>query len=251
MFKDPLLISIDSLGVSPHQCCLMDSGVALSALTKRVEPQSSVTGPWLWYGQQHGDANLYGKTRAEEDARRYLREKEELEKERDGVRNALLLLRKERREAKEELKSTAAGKQQTALEERVSRLEESCRQKEAERVEMELKLTRVVENLRKSLAGGALGAPEEIQPPSKVKGSKGDGHYGETPLPVNCASEMRKRPPLHLCLRQRKRHAESKGVGVKERNIKKCGPMRRLYLCHVTARETGGERERERERVFP
>lgn len=51
----------------------------------------------------------YGKTRAEEDAKRYLREKEELEKERDGIRNALVTLRQQKRELKEELK-TAAGK---------------------------------------------------------------------------------------------------------------------------------------------
>jgi len=58
------------------------------------------------------DANQYGKygkTRAEEDAKRYLREKEELERERDGIRNALVTLRKEKRELKEELK-TASGK---------------------------------------------------------------------------------------------------------------------------------------------
>ncbi|XP_035266197.1 actin filament-associated protein 1-like 1 isoform X1 [Anguilla anguilla] len=157
--------------------------------TEKLQPQGSV--------KRHGsNANLYGKygkTRAEEDARRYLQEKEELERERDGVRNALLLLRKERREAKEELKSSATGKH-TALEERVSRLEESCKEKEAQRVELELKLSVVKENLRKSLAGGALGAPDESRPASKVKGGKGDGHYGDTLLPVNCASELRKRP---------------------------------------------------------
>lgn len=60
----------------------------------------------------HPDANQYGrygKTRAEEDAKRYLKEKEELERERDGIRNALETLRKEKRQLKEELK-TAPGK---------------------------------------------------------------------------------------------------------------------------------------------
>lgn len=60
----------------------------------------------------HLDANQYGrygKTRAEEDAKRYLKEKEELERERDGIRNALVTLRQEKRELKEELK-TAPGK---------------------------------------------------------------------------------------------------------------------------------------------
>ncbi|XP_036403907.1 actin filament-associated protein 1-like 1 [Megalops cyprinoides] len=136
----------------------------------------------------------YGKTRAEEDARRYLSEKEELEKERDGIRNTLLALRKEKREAKEELKS-ATGKQKKTLEERVAELEESCKEKEAVRVDLELRLTTVKENLKKSLAGGALGAPEESRPAMKVTASKCNGSNGETSLPVNCASEMRKRPP--------------------------------------------------------
>lgn len=61
----------------------------------------------------HPDANQYGrygKTRAEEDAKRYLKEKEELERERDGIRNALVTLRQEKKELKEELK-TASGEE--------------------------------------------------------------------------------------------------------------------------------------------
>ena len=50
----------------------------------------------------------YGKTRAEEDARRYLNEKEELEKRKDLIIKALVSLRKEKRDIKEELK-TATG----------------------------------------------------------------------------------------------------------------------------------------------
>lgn len=42
-------------------------------------------------------------------------------------------------------------------EERVAELEALCKQKEEERVELELKLTEVKENLKKSLARGALG----------------------------------------------------------------------------------------------
>ena len=52
--------------------------------------------------------------------------------------------------------------------ERLSQLEELCRGKEAERVDLELRLTQVKDNLKKSLAGGALGAPVEGQPTSKV-----------------------------------------------------------------------------------
>lgn len=61
-----------------------------------------------------------------------------------------------------------ADKQRVALGEHVAELEESCRVKEGERVDLELKLTQVKENIKKSLAGGVLGAPVETKPLSKV-----------------------------------------------------------------------------------
>lgn len=47
----------------------------------------------------------YGKTRAEEDARRYLTQKEELEKQKEALRSELISLRREKKEVKEEMKS--------------------------------------------------------------------------------------------------------------------------------------------------
>ncbi|KAA8586764.1 hypothetical protein FQN60_000600 [Etheostoma spectabile] len=47
----------------------------------------------------------YGKTRAEEDARRYLTQKEELEKQKEELRHALISFRREKKEVKEEMKS--------------------------------------------------------------------------------------------------------------------------------------------------
>ncbi|XP_008425722.1 actin filament-associated protein 1-like 1 [Poecilia reticulata] len=47
----------------------------------------------------------YGKMRAEEDARRYLRQKEELEKQKEELRNTLISLRREKKEVKEQMKS--------------------------------------------------------------------------------------------------------------------------------------------------
>ncbi|KAL4631274.1 actin filament-associated protein 1-like 1 isoform X2 [Arapaima gigas] len=156
--------------------------------TQKVDPVVTVKR----HGSNANQYGKYGKTRAEEDARRYLSEKEALEKERDGIRNTLLSLRKEKREVKEDLKS-ATGKLKTALEERLAQLEESCKKKEAQRVDLELKLTEVKENLKKSLAGGLLGAPAEVKPANKV--TKAECPYSESSLPVNCASEIRKRPP--------------------------------------------------------
>lgn len=56
----------------------------------------------------------YGKTRAEEDAKRYVKEKEELEKEKDAIRNTLSNLRQEKRELKEQLQ-TASGKEKKKI----------------------------------------------------------------------------------------------------------------------------------------
>uniref|UniRef100_A0A3Q0STU0 Actin filament-associated protein 1-like 1 n=1 Tax=Amphilophus citrinellus TaxID=61819 RepID=A0A3Q0STU0_AMPCI len=124
----------------------------------------------------------YGKTRAEEDARRYLRQKEELEKQKEDLRNALISLRKEKKQLKEEVKSGTAE------------LETLCKQKEEERVELELRLTEVKENLKKSLARGALGPPTDTKISIKAQGTKVEKVYMET-VPVNAASELRKRPP--------------------------------------------------------
>lgn len=62
----------------------------------------------------------------------------------------------------------ATDKQQKAMEQHLAQLEESCRQKEAERVDLELRLTEVKEKLKKSLTGGMLGASVESKPTVKV-----------------------------------------------------------------------------------
>uniref|UniRef100_A0A8B9K7Y2 Actin filament-associated protein 1-like 1 n=1 Tax=Astyanax mexicanus TaxID=7994 RepID=A0A8B9K7Y2_ASTMX len=145
------------------------------------------------HGSSVNQYGKYGKTRAEEDARRYLNEKEQLEMEKEEIRKALVLLRKEKKEVKEDLKG-ATGQKQKDLEKRVAALEESCRGKEAERVDLELRLTEVKENLKKSLAGvnNPKGNFTNCSSPMKS-----ESPYSETSLPVNCASEMRKRPPSY------------------------------------------------------
>ncbi|XP_060911229.1 actin filament-associated protein 1-like 1 [Labrus mixtus] len=132
----------------------------------------------------------YGKTRAEEDARRYLNQKEELEKQKEELRNALISLRREKKEVKEEMKSITGH----GVEQRLAKLELLCKQKEEERVELELRLTEVKENLKKSLARGALGPPTDTKISIKAQGNKVEKVYNET-VPVNSASELRKRPP--------------------------------------------------------
>lgn len=63
---------------------------------------------------------------------------------------------------------SAAGSRNSSLSKCVSELEEACRVKEAKRVDLELQLTQVQENLKKSLTSGVLGVPVEAKPPLKV-----------------------------------------------------------------------------------
>ncbi|XP_053702709.1 actin filament-associated protein 1-like 1 isoform X2 [Synchiropus splendidus] len=155
----------------------------------------------------------YGKTRAEEDAKRYGAEKEELEQQKEKLRSSLLCLRRERKELKEKMKADAGA----AVQQRLAQLEALCRQKEEERVELELRLTEVKENLKKSLARGALGPASDAKISVKAQGSKVEKVYNES-VPVNSALELRKRPPS-LCastkvnVMQKAKEWESKKAG--------------------------------------
>uniref|UniRef100_A0A8C1UUA0 Actin filament-associated protein 1-like 2 n=1 Tax=Cyprinus carpio TaxID=7962 RepID=A0A8C1UUA0_CYPCA len=94
-----------------------------------------------------------GKNRTEADVRLYTDERDRLEREREEVKNTLATLRKDRREVKEELSSCQDPTQQASLEARLKQMEETCREAERRRVEVELSLMEVKENLRKVEAG--------------------------------------------------------------------------------------------------
>ncbi|XP_069507492.1 actin filament-associated protein 1-like 1 isoform X2 [Ambystoma mexicanum] len=161
-----------------------------SEKSRRVDPQVKI--------KRHAsnvNQYKYGKNRAEEDARRFVSEKEKLEKEKESIRNDLLSLRREKKELKEALK-TSTGKKLKQLEERVAALEEQCKQREGRRVDLELQLTTVKENLKKSLAGGpSLGLTVTSKADTMATKSHQDVGSPERYLPVNSATEMRKRTP--------------------------------------------------------
>ncbi|KAG8008702.1 Actin filament-associated protein 1-like 2, partial [Nibea albiflora] len=85
--------------------------------------------------------------------RRYIDERDRLEKEREEVRSSLAKLKKERREIKEELGACQDPKQQAPLEARLKQKEEACREAERRRVEVELRLVEVKESLKKVESG--------------------------------------------------------------------------------------------------
>ncbi|KFV99530.1 Actin filament-associated protein 1-like 2, partial [Fulmarus glacialis] len=90
-----------------------------------------------------------GKNRTEAEVKRFTEEKERLEKEKDEIRAQLTQLRKERRELKEML----AGSTDKILEQRLKEIEEECKRKESRRVDLELSLVEVKENLKKAESG--------------------------------------------------------------------------------------------------
>ncbi|XP_070707728.1 actin filament-associated protein 1-like 2 [Pempheris klunzingeri] len=94
-----------------------------------------------------------GKNRTEADMRRYIDERDRMEKEREEVRSALANLKKERRETKEEISACQDPKQQASLEALLKQKDEACREAERHRVEVELRLVEVKESLRKVESG--------------------------------------------------------------------------------------------------
>uniref|UniRef100_A0A452DQI4 Actin filament-associated protein 1-like 1 n=1 Tax=Capra hircus TaxID=9925 RepID=A0A452DQI4_CAPHI len=161
-----------------------------SEKSHRVDPQVKV--------KRHASSAhqyKYGKNRAEEDARRYLVEKEKLEKEKETIRTELMALRQEKRELKEAIRNNPGAKLK-ALEEALATLEAQCRAKEEHRIDLELRLVTVKERLQQSLAGGpALGLSVNSKNKSGETANKPQNNAAEQPLPVNCVSELRKRSP--------------------------------------------------------
>ncbi|XP_067899492.1 actin filament-associated protein 1-like 1 isoform X2 [Heterodontus francisci] len=169
--------------------------------------------------KRHGsnaNQSKYGKNRAEEDAKRWLTEQEALENQKDLIRRELMQLRKAKKELREALKVCTADedavlsastslekrkkgkKSQIALEEKIRMLEEKCKVKETERVDLELKLTQVKENLKKIIARGAE-ISLFVDSKSDSSGLQTENSYTEHHfVPVNCASEMRRRAPTMI-----------------------------------------------------
>ncbi|XP_068535948.1 actin filament-associated protein 1 isoform X5 [Anas acuta] len=151
----------------------------------------------------------YGKNRVEADAKKLQSKEEELLKKKEALRNRLAQLRKERKDLRAAIEVNAGRKTQVILEDKLKKLEEECKAKEAERVNLELELTEVKESLKKALAGGiTLGLA--IEPKSGTSSpqspifkhrtlenspiSSCDTSDTECSIPVNSAAAL-KRPP--------------------------------------------------------
>ncbi|XP_072314897.1 actin filament-associated protein 1 isoform X2 [Eucyclogobius newberryi] len=177
----------------------------------------------------------YGKNRVEADAKRLQTKDDELMKRKQDIRNHLTQLKKERRDLRTALEAATAKRSQSSLTERLKKVEEECRLKEEERVNLELELTEVKESLKKALSGGVtLGLTIEpkspssaVQSPAAVRRAHGSSAFSSCDtsdaeschLPVNSASLLRRhhtgqKPPTargHV-LRKAKEWEEKSGT---------------------------------------
>ncbi|XP_070288315.1 actin filament-associated protein 1-like 2 isoform X4 [Myotis yumanensis] len=101
-----------------------------------------------------------GKNRTEAEVKRYTEEKERLEKRKEEIRGHLAQLRKEKRELRETLSKCTAGLipipdkgALASLEQKLKEIDEECRVEERRRVDLELSIVEVKDNLKKAEAG--------------------------------------------------------------------------------------------------
>ncbi|KAK2866720.1 hypothetical protein Q7C36_002776 [Tachysurus vachellii] len=157
------------------------------------------------------DQYKYGKNRVEADAKRLQAKEDELMKRKQEIRNRLTQLKKDRRDLRTAVENSTGKRSQASLTERLKKVEDECRLKEEERVNLELELTEVKESLKKALSGGVtLGLTIEPktsssspQSPVLIRRtvdnspiSSCDTSDTETcSLPVNSASLLRRQVP--------------------------------------------------------
>ncbi|XP_030018391.1 actin filament-associated protein 1 isoform X1 [Sphaeramia orbicularis] len=150
----------------------------------------------------------YGKNRVEADAKRLQAKEEELMKRKQDIRNHLTQLKKERIDLRTAVEAAAGKRSLGSLTERLKKVEDDCRKKEEERVNLELELTEVKESLKKALSGGVtLGLTIEpkagssgLQSPAVLRRTQESSPFSSCDtsdtescsLPVNSASLLRR-----------------------------------------------------------
>ncbi|KAH0623729.1 hypothetical protein JD844_006820 [Phrynosoma platyrhinos] len=138
-----------------------------------------------------------GKNRTEAEVKRYSEERDRLEKEKEEIRSQLAQLRKEKRELKELLTNCTDRSLWSTMEQNLKEIEEECKRKEDQRVDLELNLVEVKENLRKAESGPVtLGTAvdtthlENASPKMKVANPMNSTENS----PVNSAMALKNRP---------------------------------------------------------
>ncbi|XP_012579237.1 PREDICTED: actin filament-associated protein 1-like 2 isoform X1 [Condylura cristata] len=137
-----------------------------------------------------------GKNRTEAEVKRYSEEKERLEKKKEEIRGNLAQLRKEKRELKENLSRCTDKGVMASLEQKLKEIDEECRVEESRRVDLELNIVEVKDNLKKAEAGPVtLGTTVDT---SHLDNTSPRQPKAATPTPeatpVNSATALKNRP---------------------------------------------------------
>ncbi|XP_073503990.1 actin filament-associated protein 1 isoform X4 [Phyllobates terribilis] len=191
---------------------IASNGIASKSRIAGIQPRKPLPASTVKRSSSNAEQYKYGKNRVEADAKRLQLKEEELLKKKEALRNRLAQLRKEKRDTKAAIEANAGRKSQAMLEDKLKKLEEECKVKETERVNLELELTEVKENLKKAMAGGiTLGLAIEpkngtSRPQSPVLRhrtvenspiSSCDTSDAECSLPVNSATALKRQPAAH------------------------------------------------------
>ncbi|XP_069488112.1 actin filament-associated protein 1 isoform X3 [Ambystoma mexicanum] len=132
----------------------LSNGVATKGRVTNTPQRKPVAAANVKRTASNAEQYKYGKNRVEADAKMLQMKEEELLKKKEALRNRLAQLRKERKDIRAAIEVNTGKKTQSILEDKLKKLEEECKQKENERVSLELEMTEVKESLKKALAGG-------------------------------------------------------------------------------------------------
>ncbi|EAW49474.1 KIAA1914, isoform CRA_e [Homo sapiens] len=138
-----------------------------------------------------------GKNRTEAEVKRYTEEKERLEKKKEEIRGHLAQLRKEKRELKETLLKCTDKEVLASLEQKLKEIDEECRGEESRRVDLELSIMEVKDNLKKAEAGPVtLGTTVDTTHLENVSPRPKAVTPASAPdcTPVNSATTLKNRP---------------------------------------------------------
>uniref|UniRef100_A0A8C9SI88 Actin filament-associated protein 1 n=1 Tax=Scleropages formosus TaxID=113540 RepID=A0A8C9SI88_SCLFO len=194
---------------------LTTNGTGSKQKLEKNQPKKVNGAPPVRRNDSSTEQYKYGKNRVEADAKRLQAKEDELMKKKQEVRNRLTQLKKEKKELRAALE--ASKRSQASLADRLKKVEDECKLKEDERVNLELELIEVKESLKKALNGGVtLGLTIEPKPgtsspqsPSLLRRTVDNSPVSSCDtsdtdtcsLPVNSASLLRrqssqKAPPL-------------------------------------------------------
>nr|XP_027786030.1 actin filament-associated protein 1-like 2 isoform X3 [Marmota flaviventris] len=139
-----------------------------------------------------------GKNRTEAEVKRYTEEKDRLEKKKEEIRGHLAQLRKEKRELKETLLKCADKGVLASLEQKLKEIDEECRIEESRRVDLELNIMEVKDNLKKAEAGPVtLGTTVDTTHLDNMSPRPKAAAASTSPpdcTPVNSATALKNRP---------------------------------------------------------